>query len=435
LVTPTNLNLNSIHKKKLENTQLSSHQLHQNNSKFTLILNFTMNILSILTCFAAFIVASAQTNTPAAAASTSNKKYKFTYSWKTESTLLVPRSDASATPTQTSIIIAGGCIGKQSYQDWGGYGCDTITDKVSVFNPLDGKCTATASMPRARYRHTAVNVANKIYLLGGTNLDYPEPVLAEIDVFDIKISKWSTLPTNLNLPFATTDPASFVIDSKIYFTGGYETTNYTAFSKTWCLDVNNIDAGWKSVAAAPTERGDAVGVTINGAGYVFGGFTHYNEFSEPVGTLESYSPVDNKWTTLKAMPTARGDKAGAVLHDRFHVIGGETKDKKGNSVPISDVEVYDPVEKTWQDEGKIPSERFRFMAAALDNVIYIFGGQKFLIGTPGASDSYYPVSDQIEAFVEKRIGISEVDSGSSPCHPHVVPLIGFLLIIVTGLAW
>jgi hypothetical protein len=147
--------------------------------------------------------------------------------------------------------------------------------------------------------------------------------------------------------------------------------------------------------------------------------------------LESYSPVDDKWTTLKSMPTARGDKAGAVLHNRFHVIGGETKNKDGHSVPIRDVEVYDPVEKTWQDEGSIPSERFRFMAAGFGDVIYIFGGQQFLVGEYGKSGSYYPVSDQVEAFIEKKLGITDVDKDASGSSTLSITMVSTMLMVST----
>ena len=367
---------------------------------------------STITCVLAAAVTFANADKHVAA-STKSSNYSFTYSWATNAKMLRPRSDMSATPLNTGrILIAGGCDGKQIKTDWG-YGCNRITNTASLFNTFSNTFEATATMPRARYRHTSVHVDGKAYMLGGTNLDYPEPVLAEIDVFDSKTSTWSTLPATSNLPFATTDPASFVIDKKIYYTGGYETTNYTAFANTWVLDTRALSKGWKAVADAPSPRGDAVGVTINDQGYVFGGFTHYNGFSRPVGTLESYDPTTNAWTSLKSMPTARGDKAGAALHGRFHVIGGETKDVTGHSVPISDVEVYDPIEKTWQDEGVIPSKRFRFSAAAVENVIYIFGGQKFLVGKANDKDSYYPVADTVEAFTEQRVGITKVDAGAA----------------------
>ena len=125
-------------------------------------------------------------------------------------------------------------------------------------------------------------------------------------------------------------------------------------------------------------------MAMAGRGYVFGGFTHENYFAMPVGHLESYDAELDKWTSLPSMKTVRGDKAGAVLHDRFHVIGGETKDTQGNSVPIKDVEVFDPSDGSWQAEGDIPTERFRFMAASVDDTIYIFGGQGIPLGLAAA---------------------------------------------------
>lgn len=38
------------------------------------------------------------------------------------------------------------------------------------------------------------------------------------------------------------------------------------------------------------------------------------------------------------MKVARGDKAVAVLHDKLHVVGGETKNSQGHSTPLMDVE-------------------------------------------------------------------------------------------------
>ena len=374
-----------------------------------------MNTLSMLFVTALAVSPStATTSTPAPAASTKSKKYKYAYSWKTETKMSTPRSDASATPTTANtILIAGGCVGKQVKTDWG-YGCDVVTASAEIFDPKTSTFTATTTdMPSKRYRHTSAHVDGAVYVLGGTNLDYPEPMIATVDMYDVATSTWSTLPPSSDLPFATSDPTSFVIGTKIYYTGGYNTTDYSASMRSWVLDTQALSSGWKEIASAPTERGDAIGVSIDGVGYVFGGFTHTNGFASPVGTLESYSPEKEEWTSLKTMPTARGDKAGAVLHSRFHVIGGETKNKDGKSVPIKDVEVYDPVEKTWQDEGVIPSERFRFMAAAVDNIIYIFGGQKLLVGKQDAADSYYPVSDEVEAFVEDRLAITGVDKKAS----------------------
>jgi len=350
-------------------------------------------------------------NSVASANSTVNKKYTYHYSWSSlpgDVTMPMARSDASATAVGGKILIAGGCVGKQVKTSWG-YACDTITDTATLFNPGTNTFTAVHDMPRERYRHTAVAVGNKVFLLGGTDLSYPEPQIAHVDVFDLSTNTWSTLPDLGKLTHAMSDPASFTVGTKIFFIGGYETTDYNATNKVWSYD-SATTTGWNAVADAPTARGDSIAVAIHGKGYVFGGFTHENSWSIPVGHLQSYDAKLDKWTSLPSMKTVRGDKAGAVLHNRFHVIGGETKDKEGNSVPIKEVEVFDPSDGSWQAEGDIPSERFRFMAAAIDNTIYIFGGPGTL--QHKGDTSFYPVLDTVEAFTEKRIGITNVDAAS-----------------------
>jgi N-acetylneuraminic acid mutarotase len=127
---------------------------------------------------------------------------------------------------------------------------------------------------------------------------------------------------------------------------------------------------------------------------------HTSLKASPLAQLESYNVGNDIWTALTSMPTVRGDKAAAVLNGQLHVIGGETKSADGVTAAISDVEVYNPTTNTWVDEGPIPSERFRFVAAAVDDTIYVFGGQTFRFGGHLAPGSYYAVVDTVEAFQE-----------------------------------
>ena len=291
------------------------------------------------------------------------------------------------------------------------YQCGAITNSTLVYDPTANSYSVAPDMPRPRYRHSAVAVGNSMYVLGGTNLN--EEHITEVDVFDTETATWSTL-TGAPLASSTTDGAAFAVEAKIYFTGGYNLPNYDSSNRTFCLDTANLAGGWQEVKDALEQRGDHAAVTIKGKGYVFGGFTHTNNWENPLSTLESYDPTSNTWSKLKSMPTIRGDKAGAVLNSRFQVIGGETKDSQGNSVPVADVEVFDPALNVWVDEGKIPSKRFRFVAAAHGDSVYIFGGQGYLVGTAKTVGSYYPLVDTVEAFQETR---TEIVSGEALTRP------------------
>ena len=58
------------------------------------------------------------------------------------------------------------------------------------------------------------------------------------------------------------------------------------------------------------------------------------------GQVFFLSNPEGGWKSRTAMKVARGDKAVAVLHDKLHVVGGETetKNSQGHSTPLMDVE-------------------------------------------------------------------------------------------------
>merc|ERR1712107_376028 len=84
----------------------------------------------------------------------------------------------------------------------------------------------------------------------------------------------------------------------------------------------------------------------------------------------------------------------------------------GHSVPLTDVEAYDPDGNSWYQGGAIPSHRFRFVAAAHGNSIFIFGGQGYLVGTYAAAGSKYPVLGTVEEYWETVV-VAEVNAASN----------------------
>lgn len=60
--------------------------------------------------------------------------------------------------------------------------------------------------------------------------------------------------------------------------------------------------------------------------------------------VESYNPVDNKWTQCPSLKEKKGSLAGAALKDKIFVLGG------GNGIEcFSEVEMYDPQVGRWMN--------------------------------------------------------------------------------------
>lgn len=73
------------------------------------------------------------------------------------------------------------------------------------------------------------------------------------------------------------------------------------------------------------------------------------------------------------------------------------------------LQVYDVESDTWYEGGSIPSKRFRFVAAALGDSIYIFGGQGALMGSHNTAGSKYPVLDVVDQYKETMtIGVTRL---------------------------
>lgn len=248
-----------------------------------------------------------------------------------------------------------------------------------------------------------------LFLFGG--VDGSDNIVPEVDVLNIATGKWSTRPQKM--PNATTDLSAFVHNGKVYTTGGYN-ANWEASAVTQVFDPAAPDSNsWQIGPPLLQGRGDAFATTVGDKAFVGGGFHHENNFDMPVNTMEMLNMRDaTAFVYAKDMEVARGDKAVAVLNKILHVVGGETKNADGHSVPLTDVEAYDPSGNAWYPGGAIPSHRFRFVAAAHENSLFIFGGQGYLIGTYGAIGSKYPVMGTVEEYRETVVEVPAVSAAS-----------------------
>mmetsp|Transcript_7710 Transcript_7710/g.13334 ORF Transcript_7710/g.13334 Transcript_7710/m.13334 type:complete len:381 (+) Transcript_7710:70-1212(+) len=330
----------------------------------------------------------------------------YSHEWISRTAMPLKRSDMTATTVADAIYIIGGCSNDQEWTtgDYPGYACTGITGATHKYTPADDSYQAMTDAPRSRYRHAAAAVGTRIFLFGGRTI--VDSIIPQVDVFDTVAGSWSTLSTEM--PNASSDLSAFVHDGKIYILGGYDAT-YTALDQMMIFDPAEAgSAAWTQSYSLTQGRGDAAAAIAGGIAFALGGF-HHSNWSYPLAHLEVFftSNPAGGWRSRTAMKVARGDKAVAVLHDKLHVVGGETKNSQEHSVPLMDVEVYDAATDTWYDGGNIPSHRFRFVAAAHADSIYIFGGQGALMGSHGAAGSKYPVLDVVDRYKETiTIGVN-----------------------------
>jgi N-acetylneuraminic acid mutarotase len=117
----------------------------------------------------------------------------------------------------------------------------------------------------------------------------------------------------------------------------------------------------------PTASEHLTSSVIDGKMYVIGG--RVGGLDHNLDANEVYDPVTDKWSVLESMPSKRGGIASAALDKMIYVFGGEGPDGTFNNN-----EKYDPNANNWTNELSMPTARHGLVAAVVNDRIYVVGG-------------------------------------------------------------
>ena len=213
--------------------------------------------------------------------------------------------------------------------------------------------------------------------------------------------------------------ASFSIGGKIYAGGGY----WAGAPLNTFFEYDPATDTWAAKANMPNSLFAAAFFTINGKGYVVCGQDH----TTTNVTVYMYDPVTNSWTQKNNFPgTARYNTIGFSLNGKGYVFGGFI----GGSTVLNDMWEYDPTADSWTQKANAPGPgRDGPVAQIISNQAYIGMGCA-VNGIPGYTDFYRfdPVANsytQVASIPRRRaacahfeiggigyFGLGQIDSGS-----------------------
>jgi len=98
----------------------------------------------------------------------------------------------------------------------------------------------------------------------------------------------------------------------------------------------------------------------------------------PAFSLPLVWATENSWATMSPMPTERFSFGVAVVNDKIFAIGGALATESGELTAAN--EEYDPATNTWTKRAPMPTPRYGCAATTHENKIYVFGG--------GTNESY-----------------------------------------------
>ena len=326
--------------------------------------------------------------------------------WTSKTVLPETLSDYQAVSHKTHVYVIGGQKGCNSSDTCAGTVVNTVYQYDTKLDKYTTKLAITANNVAAvRYRYASAVVGDKIYIIGGLTADTATGMLKTTLIYDISTNSWSDGP---NMATGRSDTCAAVVGSKIYVVAGYQSIDpINVLDTVEVLDTAAASPAWTTAPSLPAKRGDITCASSGGKVYAIGGYYDPTGTWKPGAfhdTMFEFTPGAAAWVEKAKMPSSRGDKAAVTMSDgSIIVVGGETHAREEqNQIAAHPVEQYYPAHDTWVPKASIPTARFRFGAAQVDDIVYAMGGHRVCETNwdTYASDCARKTLDSVEALLD-----------------------------------
>jgi N-acetylneuraminic acid mutarotase len=216
---------------------------------------------------------------------------------------LIPRRFFSAVwDGEHSIYIMGGVSRK--------FNRTVYEDRVEIFDTITHKVSYGKPMPFASRFNTAVFIQGNIFALGGSSIKLKQPTArSTVGVYNITKNEWMR---TTDMPTAKATKA-IVKDDQIYVVGGYNEKEALNVFETFDIKTSK----WESLPSIP-EKISAHSVTIsNNKLLVFGDY-------KKLRLTYSYDFDTAKWEKNELNYNASRHNAATSMNGNTYVIGGTT---------------------------------------------------------------------------------------------------------------
>jgi N-acetylneuraminic acid mutarotase len=248
------------------------------------------------------------------------------------------------------------------------------TSAARFFTTINWSSAAAAPLKRSEAFGAFAN--GKLYLFGGYYGDPSWTPTPRADVYDPATNTWRRIA---NLPAGLSHAGIAVDGNNIYFAGGYpiqaDGTGLTfSTSAVWKYDTSTNT--YTSMPALPAARGGGALVRIDRTLHFFGGSSSTRKNAGAHYALNI--DTGTTWTTLAPMLVARNHLAGVSLNGKIYAVGGQSGQDAG-AIYRNNVDAYDPVTNAWTAVASLPRARSHHNAST-----FVMGGRIIVVGGESA---------------------------------------------------
>ncbi|RIA88181.1 hypothetical protein C1645_826777 [Glomus cerebriforme] len=278
---------------------------------------------------------------------------------------------------------------------------------------IEVNCQTTPFKPSSLYRHTATLIDNKLYILGGNDLN----TTIEKDFFYLDVSVpfntqnllWQDLSSIDILPphEDATSVKGGPNNDTLFLYGGFTTDQTMAL--VYIFNPQSNSWSIPKITGVNTVRKDSLtGINYNGKMYLWGGcsrdLNNNCVFENDMLILDTINlswgkgslinaPIPRAYHGTALLPNNNIIYIGGFNDNTSHYIHKTLNIDNGSALTLSEIYIYDIMNDNWSTKitsGKIPSNRAGFSSILDGQRIIIFGG---VFINPGYFDTTLYVLD------------------------------------------
>jgi N-acetylneuraminic acid mutarotase len=275
--------------------------------------------------------------------------------WKKAAPLLTQRYDFGGAVWSDQLYVVGGLVVSSPW---------VPTNRVEAFDPKTNAWKRVADYPRVVHHPGVVSCKDGLYVVGGYWFRiFPSPLVHRYDAHENAWVKLADIPEGRGALAVACD------DEYIYAMGGEAGSKQHATVYAYDIHQNR----WEERTPMPTAREHFVAIAARGKIHAIGGLS-IDRFN-PLAVHEVYDPMNNTWTSVAALPRPLSGFAATLLGDSIFVFGGASGDTVSN-----EVYEYKIQENRWYRRSDMPSRRYGLVVGAIQNSIYVIGGNSVVKG-------------------------------------------------------
>jgi N-acetylneuraminic acid mutarotase len=299
---------------------------------------------------------------------------------------------SSAAPQPFNVSEAQGRVVNGKLYCFGGFDSQkstfTPTKRAYVFDPVVNTWSAIADLPHTPnganfggITHAGIATdGTDLYIAGGYTSDSAGTgqIFGTRQVWKYIIAQnvYTRLP---DLPIRIAAGQLEYLNGVLHYIAGTDSSRTKDLGNHYVLNLNNLQAGWDTMAPLPNPRQHAASSVFGGKIYFLGGQHGQDEMLVTQKEVDVFDPANNSWTRLADLPVPAGangrghiSSAGVVMGSRILLFGGEIV----HQTSVNLVSAYTPATNTWANLTHLPQNRYSGVAGIMNGTIYYTGGSE-----------------------------------------------------------